>query len=81
MATGNVNIVYHNLQADKIRKRISHYFVLQPIVLESWITYLALLRNASCHHSRVWNKVSSIMPVYPRRIAHSTNRQKSYTFG
>ena len=28
----------HNLKADKIRKRISHYLGLQPIVLESWIT-------------------------------------------
>ena len=44
---------FHNLKADKIRKRISHYFGLQPIVLESWITSLTLLRNAFCHHSRV----------------------------
>ena len=43
---GNVNMVYRNLKADKIRKRISYYFVLQPIVLESWITSLTLLRNA-----------------------------------
>ena len=69
LTMGNVNIVYRNLKADKIRKRISHYFGLQPIVLESWITSLTLLRNACCHHSRVWNKVSSIMPVSPRRIA------------
>ncbi|WP_287876507.1 hypothetical protein [Segatella copri] len=26
---------------------------MQPIVLESWITSLTLLRNAYCHHSRV----------------------------
>ena len=50
---GNVNMVYHNLEADKICKRISHYFVLQPIVLEFWITSLTLLRNTYCHHSRV----------------------------
>ena len=37
LAMGNVNMVYRNLKADKIRKRISHYFVLQPIVLEFWI--------------------------------------------
>ena len=71
LTMGNVNMIYRNLKADKIRKRISHYFGLQPIVLESWITSLTLLRNACCHHSRVWNKVSSIMPVTPRRIAHS----------
>ena len=83
LTMGNVNMVYRNLKADKIRKRISHYFGLQPIVLESWITSLTLLRNACCHHSRVWNKVSSIMPVSPRRIAHSwitlhTNPQRVY---
>ena len=83
LTMGNVNMIYRNLKADKIRKRISHYFGLQPIVLESWITSLTLLRNACCHHSRVWNKVSSIMPVTPRRIAHSwitlpTNPQRVY---
>ncbi|WP_439424441.1 hypothetical protein [Segatella copri] len=26
---------------------------MQPIVLESWITSLTLLRNAYSHHSRV----------------------------
>lgn len=83
LTMGNVNMIYRNLKADKIRKRISHYFGLQPIVLESWITSLTLLRNACCHHSRVWNKVSSIMPVTPRRIAHfwitlPTNPQRVY---
>ena len=54
---------------------------LSPIVLESWITSMTVLRNACWHHSRVWNKVSSIMPVSPRRIAHYTNRPTSYTLG
>ena len=83
LTMGNVNMIYRNLKADKIRKCISQYFGLQPIVLESWITSLTLLRNACCHHSRVWNKVSSIMPVSPRRIAHPwiiqpTNPQRVY---
>jgi abortive infection bacteriophage resistance protein len=34
LTMGNVNMVFRNLKADKIRKRISHYFGLQPIVLE-----------------------------------------------
>lgn len=83
LTMGNVNMVYRNLKADKIRKRISHYFGLQPIVLESWITSLTLLRNACCHHSRVWNKVCSIIPVYPKRIVrhwiiHPTSPQRVY---
>ena len=49
LTMGNVNMVYRNLKADKIRKRISHYFGLQPIVLESWITSLTLLPFVICH--------------------------------
>ena len=83
LTLGNVNMIYRNLKADRIRKRISLHFGLQPIVLESWITTLTLMRNACCHHSRVWNKVSNIIPVAPRRIAHSwvtlpTNPQRAY---
>jgi len=83
LTMGNVNMVYRNLKADKIRKRISNYFGLQPIVLESWITSLTLLRNACCHHSRVWNKVNSILPVLPKRIDNpwislQTNPQRVY---
>jgi abortive infection bacteriophage resistance protein len=83
LTLGNVNMVYRNLKADRIRKRISQRFGLQPIVLESWITALTLMRNACCHHSRVWNKVSNIIPVAPRRIVHPwltlpTNPQRAY---
>ena len=45
LTMGNVNMVYRNLKADKIRKRISHYFGLQPIVLESWITSFDLVEK------------------------------------
>ena len=57
-ANGKITVLYETL------------YGLQPIVLEYWITSLILLRNACCHHSRVWNKVSSIMPVSARRIAY-----------
>lgn len=69
LTLGNVNMVYRNLKADKIRKRISQRFGLQPMVMESWITALTLLRNACCHHSRVWNKRNLILPVWPRRTS------------
>ena len=31
MATANVNMVYHNLKTDKIRKRISYYFACNQL--------------------------------------------------
>lgn len=83
LTIGNLNIVYRNLKADKIRKHISQYFGLQPIVLESWITALTLLRNSCCHHSRVWNKLSIILPIFPKIINNpwiksTQNPQKVY---
>ena len=73
---------YHVPIAHRSKAWLSlYYFGLQSIVLKSWITSLTLLRNAYYHHLRVEDKVSSIMPVSPRRIAHSTNRPTSYTLG
>ena len=31
-------------------------------MFESWLSVLALTRNACCHHARVWNKVNKIIP-------------------
>ena len=71
LTMGSVNMVYRNLKEDRIRKAISNRFGLQPKVFESWLTTLTLVRNACCHHSRVWNKVNFILPVMPRRIHRS----------
>lgn len=68
LTMGAVNMVYRNLKNDRIRKAISHRFGLQPKVFESWLTTLTLVRNACCHHSRVWNKVNFILPVMPKQI-------------
>lgn len=83
LTMGNVNMIYRNLKKDKKRKRVSHHFGLQPAVMESWITALTLLRNACCHHSRVWNKASNITPAMPRRttlpwITSQPNTQRVY---
>lgn len=68
LTMGAVNMIYRNLKEDRIRKAISHGFGLQPKVFESWLTSLTLVRNACCHHSRIWNKVNFILPMTPRRI-------------
>ena len=45
---------YHVPIAHRLKAWLSlYYFGLQPIILESWITSLSLLRNACWHHSRV----------------------------
>ena len=47
--------------------RANYYLKKYYSTVAFWITSLTLLRNAYCHHSRVWNKVSSVMPVSSRR--------------
>ena len=57
---------------------------LQPPVFTSWLLVLGGLRNLSCHHSRVWNKLLPIRPAEPRRVIHPwidparTNSQRIY---
>lgn len=60
--------LYKNLSDQRIRKQIARQFYLQPQALESWITTLALTRNACCHHSRVWNKVNLIIPADAKKM-------------
>lgn len=60
--------LYRNLMDQRIRKQISKRFYLQPPALESWMTTIALTRNACCHHSRVWNKVNSIIPADAKKM-------------
>ena len=61
--------LYKNLSDQRIRKQIARQFYLQPQALESWITTLALTRNACCHHSRVWNKVNLIIPADAKKMS------------
>ena len=62
---GNVNAIYRNIKQNRIRKRIAKRFGLPINVFESWLTVIAVTRNACGHHSRVWNKQNAIQPAIP----------------
>lgn len=68
LSMGTVNMAYRNLKENKIRKEISLRFGLQPKVFESWFTTLTLVRNACCHHARMWNKTNVILPMVPKTL-------------
>ena len=38
-------------------------------VFESWMTVIAVTRNACGHHARVWNKRNAIQPAVPSNPA------------
>ncbi len=60
LTIGNVNAIYRNIKQNRIRKRIAKRFGLPINVFESWLTVIAVTRNACGHHSRVWNKQNNI---------------------
>ena len=65
LTIGNVNAIYRNIKQNRIRKRIAKRFGLPINVFESWLTVIAVTRNACGHHSRVWNKQNAIQPAIP----------------
>lgn len=58
---GNITWIFRDLPSS-YKKAIARKFSLHAPVLESWMNIVTLTRNACCHHSRVWNKVNSIIP-------------------
>ena len=65
LTIGNVNAIYRNIKQNRIRKRIAKRFGLHINVFESWLTVIAVTRNACGHHARVWNKQNAIQPAIP----------------
>ena len=83
LTIGNVNAIYRNIRQNRIRKRIAKSFGLPIDVFESWLTILAVTRNACGHHSRVWNKQNAIPPamlLHPIRpwITLPVDTQRTY---
>lgn len=65
---GVLTNIYSNIKDKKIKKKISQKFDLQIAPFESWLTIMTLTRNICCHHSRVWNKQFSLLPMEPNRM-------------
>ena len=83
LTIGNVNAIYRNIKQNRIRKRIAKRFGLPIDVFESWLTIIAVTRNACGHHSRVWNKQNAIPPMMLNRpqgawITLKTNSLRIY---
>lgn len=68
---GVLTNIYSNIKDKKIKKKISQRFDLQIAPFESWLTIMTLTRNICCHHSRVWNKQFSLLPMEPHRMKRS----------
>ena len=57
---GVLTRVYENIANNQTRKNIARNFGLNVPVFTSWLTIIAVTRNACCHHARLWNRKFSI---------------------
>ena len=73
---GTLSRLYENLKSDVAKREISQTFGLADVVLISWLHALVYIRNVCAHHSRIWNKLLQIQPLFPHRTKYTwlTNR-------
>jgi len=67
---GSISLLFKYLDR-KNKNMVANHFRLDGEVMSSWIHFLVSVRNICAHHSRVWNRIFSIVPIklrnnYPR---------------
>jgi abortive infection bacteriophage resistance protein len=63
---GTLSKLYENLKPTREKKKIAkHYGLGHHSVLESWMKTFSHIRNICAHHSRLWNRPITIIPVIP----------------
>lgn len=69
MSFGTLSKVFENVRDNDAKKAIAKSFGLPKYTyLESWIKCATVLRNACCHHARVWNRRFAWKPKLPERL-------------
>lgn len=66
MTFGQLSRWYANLKPRAARRAIANSYQLDNEVLQSWLHHLAYIRNICAHHSRLWNREFTIIPMLPR---------------
>ena len=86
VSLGTLSNVYRNLKMCDSKKDVSKQFGLNhPKTLESWLQSITYVRNIIAHHSRLWNRTLTIIPVFPKNklvndfiINPSSNKSQLY---
>jgi len=71
LSFGAISKIYSNLKRNKAKKDFAKEFALPDVVLESWLHNLVYIRNLSAHHARLWNRVFSVKPSFPKSISNT----------
>lgn len=65
---GTLSMLYKLLKPSLTRRKIANYYGVSDSVFESWMHSIVYVRNICAHHSRLWNKILRIQPLFPRKI-------------
>ena len=74
---GALSRLYENLIAGKAKREIAQSFGLADKVFTSWLHSFVYIRNMCAHHSRLWNRLLQIQPLFPRNTYHTWLSTKS----
>jgi abortive infection bacteriophage resistance protein len=66
MSLGLLSRWYNILRPMPTRRAIASVYGVDQGVLQSWLHHLSLVRNICAHHSRLWNREFSIIPMDSR---------------
>ena len=81
---GTLSLLYSNLNPGFKKREIANYFGLPDTVFSSWLHSIVYIRNVCAHHARLWNRLMSIQPLFPKRpkktwlIDKQTNNKRIY---
>jgi len=67
MSFGTLSMLYKQLKPIPEKRIIANVYGVADTVFESWLHSVVYIRNICAHHSRLWNKVMGIRPIYPKR--------------
>ncbi|MEI8377665.1 MAG: Abi family protein [bacterium] len=76
LSMGSLSLLYKCLEKP-IRKSVAEYFGLSPSIFANWIHCLTMIRNVCAHHSRLWNRDFSILPILSDVIIEFKNNKQN----
>jgi abortive infection bacteriophage resistance protein len=66
ISLGTLSQWFNNFAPRATRGAVARVYGVDERVLASWLRHLALVRNTCAHHSRLWNRAFTILPMVPR---------------
>jgi abortive infection bacteriophage resistance protein len=63
---GVLSKLYSNLKPMPTRRGIAETYLLDDKLLSSWLHHLTYIRNLCAHHSRLWNREFTNIPMRPK---------------